>query len=273
MKKVLVIVIATILALSVIGTCFALYKINATDRNITLTTGDAVTLSIAAGDLAEVGISPDHTTATYNVKLESSSTVSDASVYGKFTVATSGTLANYLKVSTTINTEEKDDAALKKGVYYALNALPTTFTLTFTFDFSGIDFYTVAETVANVTLSWVIDSSYTGTYKPVTGGYYLVGKINGKESWAPASDDHKFTTAVADPKNKAELEIALSAGDTVKIKNGATWYPEWGNWKDYETIGTLDSNGNLVITAAGTYNFYLNQSNEVYVVKKTANQA
>ena len=67
MKKVLVIVIATILALSVIGTCFALYKINATDRNITLTTGDAVTLSIAAGDLAEVGISPDHTTATYNV--------------------------------------------------------------------------------------------------------------------------------------------------------------------------------------------------------------
>ena len=266
MKKVLVIVIATILALSVIGTCFALYKSNATARNITLTTGDAVTLSIATGDLAKGGISPDHPTATYSVTLQSSSTVSDASVYGKFTVATSGTLANHLTVSTTINTEAKDDAALKTGVHFALNALPTTFTLTFTFDFSDVDFYSVAETVvANVTLSWVIDSSYTGTYKPVTGSYYLVGKINGKESWAPASSNHMFTTAVADPNNKAEkLGIELSAGDTVKIKKDTTWY---GNWKDYETIGTLDSNGNLVITAAGTYNFYLNQSDEVYVRK------
>ena len=265
MKKVLVIVIATILALSVIGTCFALYKINATDRNITLTTGDAVTLSIAAGDLAEVGISPDHTTATYNVTLQSSSTVSDASVYGKFTVATSGTLANYLKVSTTINTEAKDDAALKAGVHYALNALPTTFTLTFTFDFSDVDFYTVAETVANVTLSWVIDPSYP--YTPVVGGYYLVGKINGKQSWGPASADHLFDTAEIDPLNKAELEgIALSAGDTVKIKKDATWY---GNWKEYATIGTLDPNGNLVITADGTYSFYLNQSDEIHVVKNS----
>ena len=263
MKKVLVIVIATILALSVIGTCFALYKINATDRNITLTTGDAVTLSIAAGDLAEVGISPEKTTVTYSVTLQSSTTVDDASVYGKFTVATSGTLANYLKVSTTINTEEKDDAALKTGVHYALNALPTTFTLTFTFDFSEIDFYSVAETVANVTLSWVIDPSYP--YTPVADSYYLVGKINGNESWGPASDDHMFTTDVADPMNKAELtEIELKAGDTVKIKKDATWY---GNWKDYETIGTLDSNQNLVITAAGKYSFYLNQSDEVYVRK------
>ncbi len=268
MKKVLVIVIATILALSVIGTCFALYKINATDRNITLTTGDSVTLSIAADDLAEVGISPDHTTATYNVTLESSSTVSDASVYGKFTVATSGPLANYLKVSTTIGEVERDDAALKTGIHYALNALPTTFTLTFTFDFSDIDFYTVAETVADVTLSWVIDSSYTGPYTPVVGGYYLVGDINGQESWGPASAAHLFNTTGIDPLNKAELEgIELSAGDTVKIKKDATWY---GNWKNYETIGTLDANGNLVITEAGTYSFYLNQSDEIHVVK-TAN--
>lgn len=267
MKKVLVIVIATILALSVIGTCFALYKINATDRNITLTTGDAVTLSIAAGDLAEVGISPDHTTATYNVTLQSSSTVSDASVYGKFTVATSGTLANYLTVSTTIDEVARDDAALRAGIHYALNDLPTTFTLTFTFDFSGIDFYTVAETVANVTLSWVIDSSYTGPYTPVVGGYYLVGNINGNESWGPASADHLFDTADIDALNKAELEgIALSAGDTVKIKKDSTWY---GNWKEYETIGTLDANGNLVITAAGTYSFYLNQSDEIHVVKNS----
>lgn len=267
MKKVLVIVIATILALSVIGTCFALYKINATDRNITLTTGDAVTLSIAAGDLAEVGISPDHTTATYNVTLQSSSTVSDASVYGKFTVATSGTLANYLTVSTTIDEVARDDAALRAGVHYALNDLPTTFTLTFTFDFSDIDFYTVAETVANVTLSWVIDSSYTGPYTPVANGYYLVGVINGNESWGPASADHLFDTADIDPLNKAELEgIALSAGDTVKIKQDATWY---GNWKEYATIGTLDPNGNLVITAAGTYSFYLNQSDEIHVVKNS----
>lgn len=269
MKKVLVIVIATILALSVIGTCFALYKINATDRNITLTTGDAVTLSIAAGDLAEVGISPDHTTATYNVTLQSSSTVSDASVYGKFTVATSGTLANYLTVSTTIAEVERDDAALKTGIHYALNALPTTFTLTFTFDFSDVDFYTIAETVANVTLSWVIDSSYTGPYTPVVGGYYLVGKINGNESWGPASANHLFNTDEneIDALNKAELEgIALSAGDTVKIKKDATWY---GNWKEYATIGTLDANGNLVITAAGTYSFYLNQSDEIHVVKNS----
>ena len=265
MKKVLVIVIVTILALSVIGTCFALYKINATDRNITLTTGDAVTLSIATGDLDKVGISPDNPTATYNVTLQSSSTVSDASVYGKFTVATSGTLANYLTVSTTIDEVARDDAALRAGIHYALNDLPTTFTLTFTFDFSDVDFYSVAETDANVTLSWVIDSSYTGTYKPVTGSYYLVGKINGKESWAPASSNHMFTTDVADPMNKAELtEIELKAGDTVKIKKDATWY---GNWKDYETIGTLDSNQNLVITAAGKYSFYLNQSDEVYVRK------
>lgn len=273
MKKVLVIVIATILALSVIGTCFALYKINATDRNITLTTGDAVTLSIAAGDLEEVGISPEKTTVTYSVTLQSSTTVDDASVYGKFTVATSGTLANCLKVSTTIAEVEKDDAALKKGVHYALNALPTTFTLTFTFDFSDVDFYDFAETVANVTLSWVIDESYTGSYKPTEGAYYLVGKINGSESWAPASDDHMFTTEVADTKNKAELVgIELEAGDTVKIKNGATWYPEWGNWKEYAESGTIDTNQNLVITADGKYSFYLNQSNEVYVVKEeTAN--
>ena len=270
MKKVLVIVIATILALSVIGTCFALYKINATDRNITLTTGDAVTLSIAAGDLAEVGISPDHTTATYSVTLQSSTTVDDASVYGKFTVATSGTLANYLTVSTTIDEVARDDAALKTGIHYALNDLPTTFILTFTFDFSDIDFYTVAETVANVTLSWVIDESYTGPYTPTEGAYYLVGKINGSESWAPVSDDHMFTTDVADAANKAELvEIELKAGDTVKIKNGATWYPEWGNWKDYAASGTIDTNQNLVITADGTYSFYLNQSNEVYVVKNS----
>lgn len=266
MKKVLVIVIATILALSVIGTCFALYKINATDRDITLTTGDAITLSIEAGDLAATGLSPDNTTATYNVTLTSSSTVSDASVYGKFSVAMSGDLASYITVETNIGGTDYDNAALAGGVHYALNDLPTTFTLTFKFNIGDNNFADIAEKVAHVVLSWVIDDTYTGAYTPVEGGYYLVGKINGTESWAPASADHLFATqGLSDPLNKAELKgIALNAGDAVKIKCDDTWY---GNWKNYTTIGTLDANGNLVITAAGTYSFYLNTDNEIYPVK------
>lgn len=270
MKKVLVIVIATILAISVIGTCFALYKINATDRNITLTTGDAVTLSIAAGDLAEVGISPDKTTATYNVTLQSSSTVADASKYGKFTVATSGTLANYMTVSATIANVAKDDAALKAGIHYALNDLPTSFTLTFTFNFADVDFSTIAETAASVKLSWVIDDNYAGDFTADPNAYYLVGKIGETEAWAPISTSPKFKTeGLSSADNKAELiNMTLSAGDTVKIKQGPGKDGWFGNWKNIATIGTTDGNGNLVIKEAGTYNFYLNNSDEIYVVIK-----
>ena len=268
MKKVLVIVIAAILALSVVGTCFALYKINATDRNITLTTGDAVTLSLVGGDLAATGLSPNNATATYNVTLQSSSTVTDASKYGKFTVAISGDLASHISVSSTIDEVARDDAALKAGIHYALNDLPTTFTLTFTFNLGVADFSDLAEKVANVTLSWVIDDEYTGDYDADENAYYLVGDINGTEKWAPASNDHKFATEnLSDVNNKAELVgVTLQAGDSVKILKGATWY---GNWKNYTEIGTLDANGNLVVTAAGKYSFYLNTSDEIYVVKNS----
>ncbi|MBQ9145278.1 MAG: hypothetical protein IJX70_02270 [Clostridia bacterium] len=266
MKKIIILVIAIVLALSVVGTCFALYKINAEDRTISLTTGDAITLVISAGDFGDVRLSPGCAPVTKSVTLNVNKSVSDAGMYGKFKVEISGALENYITVDATGGIT-KDDAALKEGVHYALTDLPTTFELRFTFTATADEFFGLAEGNATVRLTWVIDESYTGPYTP-KAGYYLVGKLNGgAENWAPSADTYHFATAGIEATNKAELKnVSLKAGDIVKIKDhlNDVWY---GNWKDYTAIGSLDANGNLVIKADGTYSFYLNSADEIYPVK------
>ncbi len=303
-SRIMIMLLALVLAISVIGGCFALYVINADNIGITLTTGQSITLlwGDSSGELNGV-VSPawgdPSNTAnveTWTLHLTTKSAVDDANEKGTFKISiandtenTEGTdIASLLKVSTS----EYSDDQLKAGVQIGLKGLkdtPKEMVITVTFTGTAEDWDKWAEQKAIITASWNID-----TFEPVAGDWYLVGKINGTESWTPHtssgvglykldSNSHSIDETLntgdgvgENSDNRAQIEsVYLKAQDAVKIfryyQNGNLQSVYEGNFKGYNgsvanlTAEMIDKDGNFVAPADGYYSFYVNANWEIWI--------
>ena len=290
-NKILVMLVASVLCIAFIGGCFALYIINAEERNITLTTGDSISLTWGGNTSLDATVNPDNKITTWTLKLTTTREVSDTSKYGKFSLTFGNGISSMLDVTTTIGGQDYDKADLAEGVHIKLNGLsaaPLTVTLSFEFTGDKANWEEWTNKVTTVTANWVIDESYTGSWAPAVG-WYLVGNINGTESWAVHTEgenakfklnvidddyDKSIGTEVVYGQNRAWIEnVQLKADDAIKIlryyeDNGIKSVWE-GNFKGVTGTGygdmKLDGQGNFVANLDGYYSIYVNHNWEIYI--------
>ncbi|MBQ7914983.1 MAG: hypothetical protein IJZ28_02450 [Clostridia bacterium] len=268
-SRILVSLLAFVLAVSVVGGCFALYIVNATDRNITIGTGDAITLAIGnAPEAAITGLNPTNpVTCTINLQSSAVGAITE-DVQGKFYVeVATGTYSTYLKVNALVT--EKDgitehnvahDDLTSVGYTCKLADLPETVKLTFSLEgIAGADFLAIADQTATVTLHWEIDDSYESTWEIDADAYYLVGNIGGFDLWTPNSDTYKLSLNTESAYEEYMImNVYLTTTDEFKIykQNGNIWRDGLeDDVVDAEYVGGWASN--LRVKANGYYNIYL----------------
>lgn len=278
-KRVLVVVLALLLSLSVVGGAFALY-IKEAKKTINVGKSQGLHLLIDLGEkvdsIALTGLNPDtpqthDLTLKYAASLQEGETV-DKNVRTTFKVALSGDLAQYVTYkATSSGIEFANQAALTEGKTIKLGAIPTDLKLEFalTDDAKSGAASGWAEKMASIAITWFVD-------KTTPDGFYIVGKIEGKENWG-VSFASPYGPNITAGENIAEIKgVALKAGDLVKMvyASGGVIAQEDG-WKTFAAGNQFegfvtDENGNLKITTDGTYSFYFKNDNGqdvVYVAK------
>ncbi|MBQ2710603.1 MAG: hypothetical protein IJF66_01510 [Clostridia bacterium] len=269
-NRVIIILVACLMACSVIGICFATYYVNA-QKSIVISTGNSKTLTITASTDGGA-LNPEHP-VTYDVILDvPKDDLGGYSAYaglqGKFYIEVNST--NALTEVTTITMydglTDYNLSQMEEGIYYNLEDLPQILVITFSVEDFNI---TIAEQEIEITMYWDFVE-----WAPSAGSTYLLGTYGNLENvWAPT---YECTTLGADPDevNYAEIEgLALEAGDIIKLYVQGWDDASWISWKtDAASLGNwaeYDVNGNLVIKEAGTYNIYLSTSdgNGAYVTK------
>lgn len=278
-KRVLVVVLALLLSLSVVGGAFALY-IKEAKKTINVGKSQGLHLLIDLGENVEsislTELNPDtpkthDLTLKYAASLQEGETV-DKNVRTTFKVTLSGDLAQYVTYkATSKSTEFADQTALTEGKTIKLGAIPTDLKLEFALtdeakNGAASDW---AEKMASIDITWLVD-------KTTPDGFYLVGKIEGKENWG-VSFASPYGPSITGEENIAEIKgVELKAGDLVKMVYAAGGViAEEGGWKSFAANNQFegfvtDENGNLKITTDGTYSFYFKNENGqdvVYVAK------
>ncbi|GEM_PF-5077454 len=172
MRKVhLINILAIVLTVVVLGTAFALYRRDATDRKITIGFGEIVELSIS--NSAETApISPDNSTQTVTVLLSSNKvngdTATDLYSYGRFYVAviqktqTENPLANQLEFTATVGDKTLNHSDLvmandvkPQGYVASLSGGEISLTLTYSLsDVAKQNFIDYAEQEVSLMLYW-----------------------------------------------------------------------------------------------------------------------
>lgn len=276
-KKLLVSVIAIVLVAAIVGSCFALYSVNATSKNIDITAGyQVVNLEIRNGansaaqeTITLSGFSPEDAstrTKTVDLTLRITNAGLADGVHGVFAASLTGELASY--ITTTVNTLSTAEgsvsgditsAATGAGYDVALSSTPVYVRLTFTLTDAAIaDFSLAANKSASLTLSWTVASGSVFTYD--ANAYYLVGTVNGVTAWYPCATSIVLDDTPSSGNQAMKEGITLSEGDEFKIvKNYEAGDGSW-QW-----FGAPGSGANLTIAADGTYNVYVNSAGEVYV--------
>lgn len=269
-SRILVSLLAFVLAVSVVGGCFALYIVNATERNITIGTGDAITLAIGNAPVAAItGLNPTNpVTCTINLQSSAVGAITE-DVQGKFYVeVATGTYSTYLKVNAVVTEKDgitKHDVdhdeltSASAGYTCKLADLPETVKLTFSLEgITGAAFLAIAEQDATVTLHWVIDDSYESTWVIDANSYYLVGNIGGFDLWTPNSDTYKLSlNTESDYEEYMIMNVYLTTTDEFKIykQNGNIWRD--GLEDQVYAVYTGGWGSNLRVKADGYYNIYM----------------
>ena len=276
-KRVLVVILALLLSLSVVGGAFALY-IKEAQKTINVGKSQGLHLLIDLGEnvdsIALTGLNPDtpkthDLTLKYSAALQEGETV-DKNVRTTFKVTLSGDLAQYVtyKATTSNGTEFADQAALTEGKTIKLGAIPKDLKLEFALTDAAkrgaaSDW---AEKAASIDITWLVD-------KTTPDGFYIVGKIEGKENWG-VSFASPYGPPITAGENIAEIKgVMLKAGDLVKMvyASGGVISQE-GGWKSFAATSyqfegfVTDESGNLKITTDGTYSFYFKNDNGQDVV-------
>lgn len=274
-KRVLVVILALLLSLSVVGGAFALY-IKEANKTINVGKSQGLHLLIDLGEnvdsIALTGLNPD-TPKTHDLTLKYSAALQEGEAVDKnvrttFKVTLSGDLAQYVTYKATSNsTEFADQAALTEGKTIKLGAIPKDLKLEFALtdaakSGAASDW---AEKAASINITWLVD-------KTTPDGFYIVGKIEGKENWG-VSFASPYGSQITAVENIAEIKgVMLKAGDLVKMvyASGGVIAQE-GGWKSFAANNQFegfvtDENGNLKITTDGTYSFYFKNENGQDVV-------
>lgn len=268
-NRVIIILVACLMACSVIGICFATYYVNA-QKSIVISTGNSKTLTIDATPYGEA-LSPDHP-VTYNVELDVGNTGdydAYAGLQGKFYITvTDNDLTDVTTITMFDGLDDYNRADMEEGIFYNLEYLPQILVITFSVSELNFDI-TVAEQEIEITMYWDFVE-----WAPSAGSSYLLGTYGNLENvWAPT---YECTTLGADPQgeNYAEIEgLALEAGDIIKGYVAGWGENCWFTWAGYNGCGSLDTNGNLIIGSNGTYSIYLKAVSETehlaYIVKNS----
>lgn len=289
-KKILVLVIAIVLCLSVVGGCFALYHKDATDITINFGSEQAVSLTLnpvsstgseATFNFGGAVINPTTDSATQYLKLDVNGTPSEmAGMYGEFKVElTSWDSTNLVLTGTSISsasgatTKNYTYEQLTGGIKLPLNELPDTVTLTIALAEdakSDAGFKSVSNKTISVKASWkVVD------WDPIDGAYYIIGSESG---WEVNKTAIHLSDSVSGSTDKAKINsVALKAGESYKVvqyheNDDLDWFDvEWegGSAKvsansDKIVIDTANGN-NITVTENGNYFVCLNDNNYVWI--------
>lgn len=283
MKKIIIIVLATILCLSVVGGCFALYSKEVEDFTFTFGAEDAVTLTLTTTGLsddrtftfggANAKINPS-TSVSQDITLDVNTTDKGAlqGLKGTLSVAISGDLANNLQL------EIKNGETTYEGasVDLALNALPKNLKLILKLKASSDEttldeeFKTLTGKTASIKVSWKFKDE---AWSAVDGGYYIVSQ---------ASDWKVNKNAIYMDKNVGTEEghdiaaieaVYLKEGEEFKIvkyttANGIYWMNQVRTSNCTELVGQItegDGAGNLYVNTTGTYFCCVNKDGQIYI--------
>lgn len=274
-KRVLVVILALLLSLSVVGGAFALY-IKEANKTINVGKSQGLHLLIDLGEnvdsIALTGLNPN-TPKTHDLTLKYSAALQEGEAVDKnvrttFKVTLSGDLAQYVTYKATSNsTEFADQAALTEGKTIKLGAIPKDLKLEFalTDDAKSGAASDWAEKAASINITWLVD-------KTTPDGFYIVGKIEGKENWG-VSFASPYGPKITAGENIAEIKgVMLKAGDLVKMVYASDGViAQEGGWKSFAANNQFegfatDESGNLKITTDGTYSFYFKNENGQDVV-------
>lgn len=264
-NRVIIILVACLMACSVIGICFATYYVNA-QKSIVISTGNSKTLKITASTDGGA-LNPDHP-VTYDVLLD----VGDpgdydayAGLQGKFYITvTDNDLTDVTTITMYDGLTDYNLSQMEEGIYYNLEDLPQILVITFSVSDEHFDI-TVAEQQIEITMYWDFVE-----WAPSSGTGYLLGtygEIN--NVWAPTYEcrtfvkDPAFTGDNGATTNYAELlDIELKQGDVIKAYVAGWGENCWFTWDGANGCGELDTNGNLIIGSDGTYSIYLKAVSE-----------
>lgn len=287
-KKLIVIVIAVVLVASIVGTCFALYTKNATQKSFSISAGNqVVTLTINNGDNTGAqasfnfdALSPDNLSESQDIALHCTNTAYVDGVHGKLTIAQSGDLADSVDVTVQLLTaadgtvdSDISTAALGSGQDFALSALPKFVRITVTLKAAAAsNFAAIAEDSLTLTINWEIVSGSVFSYD--NNAHYVVGRINGVEAWYPCSSSILMQAPQSGTDIKVATGVTLKAGDEFKVvwnydgsynSEEAQWYG--GDGQNTDDIFSTEGS-NVQIKTDGTYTIYLNSNYRVYLVKE-----
>lgn len=273
-KTIIVAIIAIVLVISIAGTCVALYKVAATQKQVSISAidGGTVTLTINnTGDLDFSGISPVNRTKTFQLQLTTNNADLVDGVHGIFKVAVSGDLADYITLTvnnlTAIDAEPGEvnaDAITANGADIALSATPKYFKVTMYLNDSGVtNFATIAESTGTVTVTWAVNNNSVFSYD--ANAYYAVGVINGVTAWYACSDSIKLDSEVAGENVAQKNAVTLHNGDVFKVVHGESWYGGKTENNNVEGVSVSGNDGNISITKDGTYYIFVNGSGQVWV--------
>lgn len=219
-----IIIISILLCCSIVGSAFALYSVDAEDLNFTF----SGLFQEPINYFLKITKGSEEIQSIKLIDGETATTHYESSLY----LETDYTMTFYKNndpISVNYSTSSDLDAG-KKPKY--------SFNYDFTFDLSE----------TNPTVSVVADKT----------SYYIVGDNNG---WTITGD--KAIKLVANPGNSSEvmatgIPFALHQG--FKIRNYQGYYATVNS--AVNALWTSSSDGNIVMRAAGNYDFYFNTSNK-----------
>ncbi len=225
--KTLIFVFALLLCLSAVGSCFALYSIDATPITITLT---------AAGGTVTPDPEPEKTLDSITASYDGTIYLGETYEINKLTVT-----AHYSNDTSETLTQDlyENNIVLSNG----------------TTDTPG----TVEYTVTYLTQSTTFNVTVIGQALPYLVGNY--GSIT-NTTWEPHVNALTFATATGG--NQYELlNVPLKAGDEIRVFDNKT--DAWKNFAGTLPFGAHKVGDNLKIEYDGTYNFYYSSDDNIYV--------
>lgn len=293
-KKIIVLVIAIVLCLSVVGGCFALYSRNAEDITISFGSEGAVNLTLSADGTFNFGgfaLSPETKSVTQKITLNVSTTDTSSlsGMYGKLKVELGGAVDSAYYTLSGIATGSGDSpsnasytqAQLTDGVTLPLDDLPQYLTLTIALTDDAqtpSGFKTISNKNISVKVSWTVVE-----WTAVDGGFYIVGDNLG--GWYVNENSILLNDATSNGDLACKNNISLTAGSYQVVKytadNGEDWnykvawkyddesqknVPNIGNEEDDSTPITIDTdNNNNIVVAGGSYFICVNESGAVWI--------
>lgn len=269
-RKLFVIVIALVLAVSVVGASFALY-VKSDEKDVTIGyDADAVSLTLGtnAASLTLNDLSPKegYTSKTITVSLDKSGVAPAAGMQGFFKIEIAnvgaGDLASAITASAVVThkagadpaTTNLDQATLTgTGYACALSDLPESIALTIALNtaMEGFDFANYAEEAITIKLFW---TPYDNE------AFYLRSAAT---DWCP---DPAMMFEAHDEDEVKLLNVYMAANQEFKITENGNWYS--GRQDNDENKAVAAESGNLKVVEEGYYDFYFNFSNHTVWVSK-----